>query len=50
VEKLEKTSIESIVEQALQDGYLTPAMEAEVGRFVIVPLSYQLKSTWRLIA
>jgi hypothetical protein len=32
VEKLEKTSIESIVEQALQDGYLTPAMEAEVGR------------------
>jgi len=32
VEKLQKTSIESIVEQALQDGYLTPAMEAEVGR------------------
>ena len=32
MEKLEKTSIESIVEQALQDGYLTPAMEAEVGR------------------
>ncbi|MBD2104918.1 late competence development ComFB family protein [Leptolyngbya sp. FACHB-261] len=25
-------SIESIIEQALQDGYLTPAMEAEVGR------------------
>ena len=25
-------SIEKIVEQALQDGYLTPAMEAEVGR------------------
>lgn len=25
-------SIENIVEQALQDGYLTPAMEAEVGR------------------
>lgn len=25
-------SIERIVEQALQDGYLTPAMEAEVGR------------------
>ena len=24
-------SIEKIVEQALQDGYLTPAMEAEVG-------------------
>lgn len=32
VEKLTKTSIESIVEQALQDGYLTPAMESEVGR------------------
>lgn len=32
MEKQEKTSIESIVEQALQDGYLTPAMEAEVGR------------------
>jgi hypothetical protein len=32
VEKQEKSSIESIVEQALQDGYLTPAMEAEVGR------------------
>lgn len=32
MEKLEKSSIESIVEQALQDGYLTPAMEAEVGR------------------
>ncbi|PZU96159.1 MAG: competence protein ComFB [Pseudanabaena sp.] len=32
MEKKEKTSIESIVEQALQDGYLTPAMEAEVGR------------------
>ena len=32
MEKLQKTSIESIVEQALQDGYLTPAMEAEVGR------------------
>jgi hypothetical protein len=27
-----KSSIESIVDQALQDGYLTPAMEAEVGR------------------
>ncbi|MBT9316959.1 late competence development ComFB family protein [Leptothoe spongobia] len=26
------SSIERIVEQALQDGYLTPAMEAEVGR------------------
>ncbi|NHC38148.1 late competence development ComFB family protein [Scytonema millei] len=25
-------SIQQIVEQALQDGYLTPAMEAEVGR------------------
>ncbi len=25
-------SIQKIVEQALQDGYLTPAMEAEVGR------------------
>lgn len=25
-------SIEKIVDQALQDGYLTPAMEAEVGR------------------
>ncbi|MEB3290272.1 MAG: late competence development ComFB family protein [Leptolyngbya sp.] len=25
-------TIEKIVEQALQDGYLTPAMEAEVGR------------------
>jgi hypothetical protein len=25
-------SIEKIVEQALQDGYLTPAMEAEIGR------------------
>ena len=25
-------SIENIVEQALKDGYLTPAMEAEVGR------------------
>ena len=25
-------SIEKIVEQALKDGYLTPAMEAEVGR------------------
>ena len=24
-------SIQKIVEQALQDGYLTPAMEAEVG-------------------
>lgn len=32
VENQEKTSIELIVEQALQDGYLTPAMEAEVGR------------------
>ncbi|MFM7886819.1 MAG: late competence development ComFB family protein [Pseudanabaena sp.] len=32
MEKLEKNSIESIVEQALQDHYLTPAMEAEVGR------------------
>ncbi|MEO0541093.1 MAG: late competence development ComFB family protein [Cyanobacteria bacterium P01_A01_bin.105] len=26
------SSIERIVEQSLQDGYLTPAMEAEVGR------------------
>lgn len=26
------SSIEAIVEQALQDGYLTPAMEAEVAR------------------
>lgn len=26
------SSIEKIVKQALQDGYLTPAMEAEVGR------------------
>ena len=26
------SNIEKIVEQALQDGYLTPAMEAEVGR------------------
>jgi Late competence development protein ComFB len=25
-------SIETIVEQAMQDGYLTPAMESEVGR------------------
>ena len=25
-------SIQKIVDQALQDGYLTPAMEAEVGR------------------
>jgi hypothetical protein len=25
-------SIEKIVDQALQDGYLTPSMEAEVGR------------------
>ncbi|MGL4379093.1 MAG: late competence development ComFB family protein, partial [Microcoleaceae cyanobacterium] len=25
-------TIEKIVEQALQDGYLTPSMEAEVGR------------------
>lgn len=25
-------SIREIVEQALEDGYLTPAMEAEVGR------------------
>jgi len=32
VENPEKTSIESIVEQALQDRYFTPAMEAEVGR------------------
>lgn len=32
MEKQEKSSIESIVEQALQDGYLTPAMESEVGR------------------
>lgn len=30
--RLENMSIENIVEQALQDGYLTPAMEAEVGR------------------
>jgi hypothetical protein len=29
---VEKSSIETIVEQAIQDGYLTPAMEAEVGR------------------
>ncbi|MDX1976313.1 MAG: late competence development ComFB family protein [Pseudanabaenaceae cyanobacterium bins.68] len=27
-----KSEIESIVEQAIKDGYLTPAMEAEVGR------------------
>ena len=26
------SSIEKIVDQALKDGYLTPAMEAEVGR------------------
>lgn len=32
MENPEKTSIESIVEQALQDRYFTPAMEAEVGR------------------
>jgi hypothetical protein len=32
VEKSNKSSIEAIVDQALQDGYLTPAMEAEVGR------------------
>jgi hypothetical protein len=32
VEKSNPTSIEKIVEQALQDGYLTPAMESEVGR------------------
>lgn len=30
--KMSVMSIEKIVEQALQDGYLTPAMEAEVGR------------------
>ncbi len=29
---MEKSSIEKIVEQALHDGYLTPTMEAEVGR------------------
>lgn len=29
---MEKSSIEKIVEQAIKDGYLTPAMEAEVGR------------------
>ena len=29
---MEKSSIEAIVEQALHDGYLTPVMEAEVGR------------------
>jgi hypothetical protein len=28
----ERNSIEAIVEQALQDGLLTPAMESEVGR------------------
>jgi hypothetical protein len=32
MERLAKMTIERIVEQALQDGYLTPAMEAEVGR------------------
>jgi hypothetical protein len=32
MERLAKMTIEKIVEQALQDGYLTPAMEAEVGR------------------
>ncbi|HEY9642823.1 MAG TPA: late competence development ComFB family protein, partial [Coleofasciculaceae cyanobacterium] len=32
VEHKSLMSIERIVEQALQDGYLTPAMEAEVGR------------------
>lgn len=32
MEQLAKMTIEKIVEQALQDGYLTPAMEAEVGR------------------
>jgi hypothetical protein len=30
--KMSIMSIEKIVQQALQDGYLTPAMEAEVGR------------------
>jgi len=32
MERLGQMTIEKIVEQALQDGYLTPAMEAEVGR------------------
>jgi len=32
VERGSIMSIEKIVEQALQDGYLTPSMEAEVGR------------------
>lgn len=27
-------SIEKIVEQAFEDGYLIPAMEAEIGRIV----------------
>ena len=31
-EKFNTMSIEKIVEQALQDRYLTPVMEAEVGR------------------
>lgn len=32
VEQIDPMTIEKIVEQALQDGYLTPAMESEVGR------------------
>jgi hypothetical protein len=32
VEREKLMSIEKIVEQALQDGYLTPSMESEVGR------------------
>jgi hypothetical protein len=32
VEREKLMTIEKIVEQALQDGYLTPSMEAEVGR------------------
>jgi Late competence development protein ComFB len=32
IRKMSVMTIEKIVEQALQDGYLTPVMEAEVGR------------------
>ncbi len=36
-------SIEKIVEQALQDGYLTPAMEAEVGRICDTALELSIE-------
>ncbi len=32
INSVKQSSIEAIVEQALKDGYLTPAMEVEVGR------------------